>query len=154
MNVAFEEQPAPDLESPVDYHRQWQAYALRHAIALTLLCTWPFAALGFFYLSRYHLHQPVLALSIIVAWLAVACAAVFWAGEFRCPRCLRRYGALGHKRGWNLTRGLFDEVCSNCKLRKFELRTPRSPENCKPGARREGAGRKVTQPRKAGQATR
>ena len=54
-------------------------------------------------------------------WLAAAIAAVWWAGEFRCPRCRRRYGALGHKKGdINLTRGIFDKICSNCKLRKFE----------------------------------
>ena len=55
-------------------------------------------------------------------WLAAAIAAVWWAGEFRCPRCRRRYAALGHRKGdTNLTRGLFDKVCANCKLQKFEI---------------------------------
>jgi hypothetical protein len=106
----------------VNYHQQWQAFALRRNGALFLLYLWPAEAFGLFYVSRNYLHQPVLAMGLILVWLAVAFAAVWWAGEFRCPRCRRRYGALGHKRGsTNLTRGIFDAVCSNCKLRKFEF---------------------------------
>jgi hypothetical protein len=55
-------------------------------------------------------------------WLVAALAAVWWAGQFRCPKCCRRYAALGHRRRINLSRGLFDKVCSNCKLTKFERR--------------------------------
>jgi hypothetical protein len=55
-------------------------------------------------------------------WLAAALTAIWWAGEFRCPRCRRRYAALGNARGdTNLTRGIFSKVCTNCKLSKFEI---------------------------------
>jgi hypothetical protein len=57
----------------------------------------------------------------MMVWLMAACLAIWWAGEFRCPRCRRRYGALGSKTGIGVIwRGLFDKICHNCKLRKFE----------------------------------
>ena len=104
-----------------DYHPQWRAFAVRRNLALFFLWTWTPVALALFTISRNGWHRPVLSLCLILLWLAIALSAVWWAGEFRCPRCRRRYGALGHKKGdFNLTRGLFDKVCSNCKLRKFE----------------------------------
>ena len=108
-----------DLE--VDYRPQWRAFAVRRNAALFFLLTWIPVSLTLFNVSRNGWHRPVLSLTLIFIWLAIALAAVWWAGEFRCPRCRRRYGALGHKKGdVNWTRGLFDKVCSNCKLRKFE----------------------------------
>lgn len=108
-------------ETESGYHAQWQAFAIRRSTALFFLSTWVPFAIALFEISRGGWHRPVLSLVLIFAWLLIALSAVWWAGEFRCPRCRRRYGALGHKKGSiNLTRGLFDRVCSNCKLRKFE----------------------------------
>jgi hypothetical protein len=105
----------------VDYHSAWRSYALRRNLALTLLSSWLPASFGLFYWSRHYAHRPLTALGIIGIWLGSAVAAVWWSGEFRCPRCRRRYGALGHRKGdTNFTRGLFDEVCANCKLARFE----------------------------------
>jgi len=106
----------------VDYHRQWRAFALRRNVALLLLYGWIPVCFGLFELSRQWIHRPVECLIGMAVWLISAVAAVWWAGEFRCPRCRRRYGALGHRKGsTNFTRGIFDKVCSNCKLTKFEL---------------------------------
>ena len=104
-----------------DYHALWHAFAVRRGLALFLLYTWVPVSILFFEVSRQGLHEPLLFGGLIGLWLAAALAAVWWAGEFRCPRCRRRYGALGHRRGdTNLTRGLFDKICANCKLTKFE----------------------------------
>lgn len=108
-------------DSGTDYHQQWKAFAIRRNTALFLLCTWPPLSIALFAISRGGWHRPIPCLILILLWLSLALAAVWWAGEFRCPRCRRRYGALGHKKGdVNWTRGLFDKVCANCKLRKFE----------------------------------
>jgi hypothetical protein len=103
------------------YQAEWHAFAVRHHLALFLLCSWIPACYGMFWLSRHYVHRPVASLSAMGLWLACAFAAVWWAGEFRCPRCRRRYAALGYRKGdTNLTRGVFDKVCANCKLKKFE----------------------------------
>jgi hypothetical protein len=121
VDVATQNERGLQYEPEVNYHRAWAAFSRRHHTAIFLLFSWPVVAGGVFTLSGLWINQPVLALTISVVWLLLALAAVWWAGEFRCPRCRRRYAALGHKSGsTNLTRGLFDQVCSNCKLRKFE----------------------------------
>jgi len=104
----------------VDYQAEWKAFRLRRNMALVLLAGWVPACVGLFELSRHAIHQPVICVVAMAVWLACALAAVWWAGEFRCPRCRRRYAALGYRKGSNLTRGIFDKVCSNCKLAKFE----------------------------------
>jgi hypothetical protein len=108
-------------EPEQDYQRKWKAFALRRTLALALLYGWlPFCG-ALFLLSRYSLHQPVASIVLMVVWLCGMVVAVWWAGDFRCPRCRRRYAALGHGgKGINLTRGLFDRICSNCRLTKFE----------------------------------
>lgn len=108
-------------ESGHDYKRKWKAFRLRRTLALTLL----FGGLPFcgalFLFSGYWFHEPMASITLMVVWLCGLVAAVWWAGDFRCPRCRRRYAALGHGgRGINLTRGLFDRICSNCRLTKFE----------------------------------
>lgn len=104
-----------------DYHARWHAFAVRRGLAIFLLSAWIPISVAFFEVSRHRLHKPLLFGALIFLWLAAALTAVWWAGEFRCPRCQRRYGALGHRKGsTNLTRGLFDKVCANCKLTKFE----------------------------------
>jgi hypothetical protein len=116
--------PAPQLERSAEsgetYVKAWRRFAVRHHLAQFLLFGWIPVCVGLFLLSRYWIHQPVVSLVIMVLWLLAALAAVWWAGEFRCPRCSRRYAALGHGRHVNLTRGMFDKICSNCKLTKFE----------------------------------
>jgi hypothetical protein len=112
-----------DRSTPgVDYHMQWKAFALRRNLALFLLYGWVPVCVALFWWSRLSIHQPVACVIAMGVWLVCALTAVWWAGEFRCPRCRRRYGALGHRKGGtNLTRGLWDRVCSNCKLTKFEI---------------------------------
>jgi hypothetical protein len=123
--------PKPHVESyaeaagsaspEVDFHREWKAFAFRRNLAIFLLSGWIPVCVGLFWWSRLRIHRPVESLIVMAVWLVSAAAAVWWAGEFRCPRCRRRYGSLGHRKsGANLTRGIFDKVCSNCKLRKFE----------------------------------
>ncbi len=110
------------VTSDIDYRRAWKAYAIRKNIALFLLYSWVPLCFGLFWWSRLSIHQPLASLLVMAIWLSAAVAAIYWAGETRCPRCRRRYGALGHRKGdTNLTRGLFDKVCANCKLRKFEV---------------------------------
>lgn len=119
--AAWESNQIVHAETGAYYHHQWKAYATRRALALFFVYTWVPLAFGLFWLSRLYIHQPEVSLVVIFAWLAAAVGLVWWSGEFRCPRCRRRYGALGHRKGEvNLTRGLFDKICANCKLRKFE----------------------------------
>ena len=111
----------PANEPPIDYHAQWRAFAARRNLALFFLYSWVPVCIALFWISRLGLHQPVLCLTMMLLWLFAALALVYRAGEFRCPRCRRRYGSLGHRKGdVNLTRGIFDTVCANCKLTKFE----------------------------------
>ena len=120
--VAWESGESPQAASAGDYHLEWKAFRLRRNLALFLLCGWIPICLGLFWWSRLSIHQPVASIVVMAIWLVSALAAVWWAGEFRCPRCRRRYGALGHRKGHtNLTRGIFDRVCANCKLTKFEI---------------------------------
>jgi len=119
--VDWQPEEAAESAPEVDYHTEWSAFALRRNLAFFLLFGWAPVCVGLFWLSRLWIHQPIGSLIVMGIWLGCALAAVWWAGEFRCPRCRRRYAAVGHRRGdTNLTRGIFDEVCSNCKLRKFE----------------------------------
>lgn len=119
--IPWNELGKPQAETDVYYRRQWRAFAVRRALALFFLYLWLPVTLALFLLSRLFIHQPEICVIAIVLWLVTALGLVYWAGEFRCPRCRRRYGALGHRKGdVNLTRGIFDKVCANCKLRKFE----------------------------------
>ena len=103
-----------------DYSREWRVYARRQRLAMILLIGWGPAAIVLFAPSRW-LHISVIAFVLMGLWGALAYAAVWWAGEFRCPRCFRRAGALGQHKGPRLLlRGLFDTECSNCKLRRWE----------------------------------
>jgi hypothetical protein len=116
--------PSPQFEIEGEnlesYHRKWRAFAFRHHLALFLLYSWIPVCVGLFFLSRYSIHQPITCLIIMVLWVPATLAAVWWAGQFRCPRCSRRYAALGHGKSVKFTRGLFDKICANCKLKKFE----------------------------------
>ena len=103
-----------------DFDQQWRSYAARRKLAATLLYPWPMACAALFLFGQYYLHQLILLIMFLAVWFTAAVAAVWWAGQFRCPRCYRRFGALGNKKSINLTRGFFDSVCSNCKLAKFE----------------------------------
>lgn len=109
------------LASTQSYHLRWRSYARRRRMALGALLAWLPVCFGLFAVLGYWLHLPALSLLLMAAWLGLAAGLVWWQGEFRCPRCNRRYGALGSRRGrTNWTRGIFDTVCANCKLRKFE----------------------------------
>jgi hypothetical protein len=120
-NIAWQQEAEQNLEPEGNYHARWQAFTLRRTIALFFVYTWVPLCVGLFWLSRHLIHMPVASLLVMAAWLGLAVTTVWWAGEFRCPRCSRRYAALGHRSGdANLTRGIFDRVCANCKLRKFE----------------------------------
>jgi Flp pilus assembly protein TadB len=102
------------------YGDKWRAFALRHHLALFLLYGWLPACAAFFLVSRYWLHQPEIMAVLMAIWLVLLFATVWWAGQFRCPRCRRRYAALGSGRSVSFTRGLFDKICPNCHLAKFE----------------------------------
>ena len=117
---AWHEEGTPE-EDRRYYHHQWQLYRLRRNLAFFFIATWPAACIVLFRVSREWLHLPITALAIMLAWLGTAIGLVFWAQEFRCPRCRRRFAALGSRRGGlTVLRGLFDPICGNCKLRKFE----------------------------------
>jgi hypothetical protein len=106
--------------NPAGYEPQWRAYRRRRRIALFLLYGWaPFCVLAFV-LGGAWLQEDLLSLVPMGLWFLAMAAAIEWAGEFRCPRCWRRFGALGAKgfvAMWS--GGLFDDICPNCKLRKF-----------------------------------
>ena len=119
--IAWEPDDGAHAGTDAYYRSQWRAYGFRRAVALFFVYTWVPVTVGLLLVSRLSVHQPALAGSVILVWLGAAVGLVYWSGEFRCPRCRRRYGALGHRKGdVNLTRGIFDKVCANCKLRKFE----------------------------------
>ena len=118
----WQNQPGASVTGEIDYTSAWKAFAIRRNIALFLLYTWVPLCFGLFWWSRLSIHQPLNSLLLMAIWLSAAVSAIWWAGETRCPRCRRRYGALGSRKGdTNITRGLFDKVCANCKLRKFEI---------------------------------
>ena len=109
------------MNQGVDLAREWRVYAIRRTLALLLLYAFLPFCFAAFYLSRQYVHQPVLSVSLMALWGAGMCTTIWWSGEYRCPRCRRRYGALGwHKGLGRIWCGLFDSTCSNCKLRKFE----------------------------------
>lgn len=125
MSVSIKQdfrEPAPLLPVPesADYSRAWRVYAWRRGLALMLLAGWIPISVGGFLLSRTMLHIPFLVVSLILAWGAIMAWAIWYAGEFRCPRCRRRFAALGSRKRPGIWRGLFDKICFNCKLRKFE----------------------------------
>jgi len=121
-NIAWHDQDGAHAEPAVDYRAEWRAFSLRRNVALFLLYGWVPVCVGLFELSRRWIHQPITCLTAMAVWLGCALSAVWWAGEFRCPRCRRRYGALGQRNSdTNFTRGIFDKVCANCKLTKFEI---------------------------------
>lgn len=120
MNTSAQGSEVPEAPEEGSYPGKWRAFRMRRGLALTLLYGFVPACVGLFFMSRIWLHQPFLSVLGMMVWACAAGAAIWWTGEFRCPRCRRRYGALGHRRGANFTYGLFDSVCSNCKLRKFE----------------------------------
>ena len=103
-----------------DYTADWRAYRIRRGLALTLLygCI-PFSLAIGIYLGGT-LDRPIWSVILIALWCTAMSLAIWWAGEFRCPRCRRRRGALGSRKGFSTVfRGLFDSVCSNCKLHRF-----------------------------------
>ena len=119
--MASVSEPGMRVEGCEAYPAKWRQYRLRRNVAYLFVVGWvPFCA-GLFWLSRYRVHMPFLSIGAMVVWVLCAIAAVYWAGEFRCPRCRRRYGSLGNKKTSNVMRGLFDAACTNCYLRKFEL---------------------------------
>ena len=119
--IAWQPQDGDHDHTDAYYRSQWRSYAFRRGVALFFVYTWLPVCVGLFLWSRHYIHQPALSVLGMIVWLAAAVGLVYWSGEFRCPRCRRRYGALGHRKGdVNLTRGIFDTICANCKLRKFE----------------------------------
>jgi hypothetical protein len=116
--------PAMQIENLTEggntYAVKWRKFAVRRNTALFLLYGWVPVCVGLFLLSRYWIHQPIASLILMGLWLLLAVAAVWWAGEFRCPRCSRRFAAQGRGRHVNWTRGFFEKICANCKLKKFE----------------------------------
>ena len=101
------------------YASQWESYRQRRRLALVLLYGLvPCWIISFVVLDDLF-HLEVLPLLLTAVWSAGACASFWWAGQFRCPRCCRRFGALGSK-GFlgGLFFGVFDDICHNCKLRK------------------------------------
>jgi len=102
------------------YASQWESYRQRRRLALVLLYGLvPCWIISFAVLDDV-LHREMLALLLEIGWTIAAGASLWWAGQFRCPRCCRRFGALGSK-GFpgRLFFGVFDDICNNCKLRKF-----------------------------------
>lgn len=117
--------PVQDDDLPMrvarDYRFEWRDYARRRFLARTLLFLWIPVVAGGFIASRFFLHVPLQMVSLMLVWTAATVAAIVAAGRFRCPRCRRRVGSLGRDAGPRvLWRGLFDKVCPNCYLHRFE----------------------------------
>jgi len=102
------------------YRAAWRALAWRRGVAIFLLCGLLPACVALYVLAESEVLLPEVAALLAIVWVALAIAAVWWAGEFRCPRCSRRYAALGGGSSASVTRGLFEKICDNCKLAKFE----------------------------------
>jgi hypothetical protein len=107
-------------DAPVSYAPQWRIYRQRRSLALFFL----YAALPVFAVlfltTQTSPHRPLLLTVVPLLWIAATYASIWWSGEFRCPRCWRRYGAIGSKGFVGLLfHGLFDDICHNCKLRKY-----------------------------------
>ncbi len=98
------------------YALQWRAYRLRRALALFFL----YGLVPFCIAADLLLSPRLMTGLSMLLWMGAVAAAIWWAGQFRCPRCWRRFGALGSKKKLEMwSGGLFDEICHNCKLRKF-----------------------------------
>ena len=99
---------------------QWASYRRRRNLALILIYGLvPCWVISLAVVGEV-MHFEILSVLLPAGWSAAAGASLWWAGQFRCPRCSRRFGALGSK-GFlgRLSFGVFDDICHNCRLRKF-----------------------------------
>lgn len=118
---SMESMQEPTQTGHSEYSKEWKAYAGRRNLGLFFLYgAIPFSVAAYL-VSQLWLNEVLIGMALILVWWAVMCVAIWWAGEFRCPRCYRRFGALGSNKGLStFWRGLFDKVCANCKLRRWE----------------------------------
>ena len=107
------------MEEPRKYVEARRTYFIRRRITFALIIGFaPFAALA--YVLAPNFRWVVLAsVPVVGLWGCFAWWAIWWTGQFRCPRCRRRYGSLASRAflvKWS--RGLFEDVCPNCRLAK------------------------------------
>jgi hypothetical protein len=101
------------------YREARRRYLLRRRITLTLIYGFaPFCA-GVYLLAPSFRWLVLVSIPLAGLWACVAWWAIWWSGQFRCPKCRRRYGSLASRAflvRWS--HGLFEEVCPNCRLAK------------------------------------
>jgi hypothetical protein len=103
-----------------NFASQWREYGRRRLLALFFLYSLLPVCVVSILISSLEPHRAIFALPVMPVWLGATWAAIWWAGEFRCPRCWRRFGAVGSKGATgSWSRGLFDDICHNCRVRKF-----------------------------------
>lgn len=99
---------------------QWASYRRRRNLALVLLYSLVPCWIISLSVVGEIAHFEILSVLLAGVWTAATAASLWWAGQFRCPRCSRRFGALGSKGFFGrLSCGVFDDICNNCRLRKF-----------------------------------
>jgi len=101
------------------YASERAKHRIRRVIAINMFCGFPLFCVAAYCIAPTRFDLFVIAIPLAAGWFGLAWAAVWWVGQFRCPRCRRRYGSLGSRGVWvNWTRGLFEDICPNCRLLK------------------------------------
>jgi hypothetical protein len=90
------------------YRRAWHSYVARRNLVLVLFLS--FAFLGFM-IARLKMGE-LKDFSILVGWIFVYLAGVWWLTEWKCPRC----GKIFANRLWT-------QKCVSCGLSKDEIGT-------------------------------
>ena len=107
------ENPNPDYSAALRSHR------FRRIVTLCVVYSFlPVCALLYFTVDN-HIYLFLGVLPAMGLWGFLAYSSIWWTGQFRCPRCKRRFGSLGSRGSFvKWTHGLFEDVCPNCKLPK------------------------------------
>jgi hypothetical protein len=88
------------------YRRSWHSYVARRNLVLVLFASLFFCGLM---IARLRLGEAR-DFSILVGWICVYLAGVWWLTEWRCPRC----GKIFANRLWT-------QKCISCGLSKDEI---------------------------------
>ncbi len=88
------------------YRRSWHSYVARRNLVLVLFLS--FAFLGFM-IARLKMGEAK-DFSILMGWICVYLAGVWWLTEWKCPRC----GKIFANRLWT-------QKCISCGLSKDEI---------------------------------
>jgi hypothetical protein len=96
----------------IPYEQQWREYRRLQRLALGLWLGWiPFGAVVFALTSSFR--PEILTVGLLSAWMAVFVIAGMREGNFRCPRCGRKFfSKKWYHNGWA-------SRCLHCQLPKW-----------------------------------